>query len=435
MPSRQQISYFGAGPAPLPNDIIEEGAKAFVNYNDTGIGLAEISHRSPTANQILADTKDALIKLYDIPSDEYEIIFMQAGGTGEFSAVVQNLVPVWIERRRRKAVKDLGEGKDEEVLARVKKEIQEELRLDYIVTGSWSLKASQEASRLLGARYVNVVVDARKANSGKFGKIPDESSWNLTPTRKQGGPGPALTWYCDNETVDGVEFASFPQSLESASPPEDDNDRMIAVDMSSNFLSRPVDVRKYSVVFGGAQKNVGVTGITIVIVKKALLSDYPDAIFLQQLGLSGLPGPIMLDYPIIAKNNSLYNTLPIFNLYIATRVMQTLVKQFGGNIAGQQELADKKAHLLYGVLDAHPDVYQVVPDKSVRSRMNICFRIKGGDEAAEKEFIKGAESKGLMGLKGHRSVGGIRASNYNAVTMESAEKLCKWLEDFAKGSK
>ena len=201
-------------------------------------------------------------------------------------------------------------------------------------------------------------------------------------------------------------------------PYEDDDDRMIAVDMSSNFLSRPVDVRKYAVVFGGAQKNVGVTGITIVIVKKSLLSDYPDAKFLQQLGLSGLPGPIMLDYPTIAKNNSLYNTLPIFNLYIATRVMQTLVQQFDGRIAGQQELADKKAHMLYGVLDAHTDVYQVVPDKSVRSRMNICFRIKGGDEAAEKEFIKGAEAKGLMGLKGHRSVGGIRASNYNAVSME-----------------
>jgi phosphoserine aminotransferase len=246
MPSREEIAYFGAGPAPLPTPVIEAGARAFVNYNDTGIGLAEISHRSPTANKILAEAKEALTALYDVP-DSYEILFMQAGGTGEFSAVVHNLVGVWIERRRRKAEKELDLNEDQ-MAVRLSKEIEQELKLDYVVTGSWSLKASQEASRLLGSKYVNVAVDARKANEGKFGKIPDESTWSLTPTKKEGGPGSAFVYYCDNETVDGVEFPSFPQCLESQGE-EEENERLVVADMSSNFLSRKIDIRKYAVIF------------------------------------------------------------------------------------------------------------------------------------------------------------------------------------------
>ena len=422
MPPREQVSYFGAGPAPLPHAVIEEGGKAFTNYNDTGIGLAEISHRSPTANQILADTKSALSTLYDIPTDTWEILFMQAGGTGEFSAVVQNLVPIWIERRRRKIAAELGEGKEPEVLSRLRAEIDRDLKCDYLVTGSWSLKASQECSRLLGAKHANVAVDARKANNGKFGRIPEESTWSLSSNS-------AFVYYCDNETVDGVEFPSFPSNLSSESP-SDPPSRLIAADMSSNFLSRPLPLQNYSLIFGGAQKNVGVTGITIVMIRKTLLSEYPSATLLQQLSLSGLPGPIMFDYPTIAKNNSLYNTLPIFNLYIATLVMKSLVNIYG-TIAGQEEISAKKAAMLYSALDSHAKTYQVVPDKSVRSRMNVCFRVKGGDEAAEKEWIKGAEARGLMGLKGHRSVGGIRASNYNAVTVKSVESLCTWLNEYA----
>ena len=246
MPPREEIAYFGAGPAPLPTSIIEAGGKAFVNYNDIGLGLAEISHRSPTANNILAEAKDALIALYDIP-DTYEILFMQAGGTGEFSAVVHNLVSVWVERRRRKAEKELGANEDETV-ERLKKEIEQELKLDYLVTGSWSLKASQEASRLIGAKYVNVAVDARKANDGKFGKIPEESTWSLTPTKNEGGPGSAFVYYCDNETVDGVEFPSFPACLEPQGMEEED-ERLVIADMSSNFLSRKIDVKKFAVIF------------------------------------------------------------------------------------------------------------------------------------------------------------------------------------------
>ena len=208
MPSRDEIAYFGAGPAPLPTSVIEAGGKSFVNYNDTGLGLAEISHRSPTANAVLAEAKSALVTLYDIP-DDYEILFMQAGGSGEFSAVVHNLVSVWVERRRRKAETELGSD-DDKVLERLRKEISKELKVDYLVTGSWSLKASQEAARLIGAKYVNVAVDARKANNGRFGKIPDENTWSLTPTKKEGGTGSAFVYYCANETVDGrYQFLSL----------------------------------------------------------------------------------------------------------------------------------------------------------------------------------------------------------------------------------
>ena len=244
MPSREEVCYFGAGPAPLPTPVLEAGARAFVNYENSGLGLAEISHRSAEAAKVLADTKAALISLLDIP-ENYDVLFMHGGGSGEFSAVVFNLVAVWVEKRRRLAEKELGDDQ-EAILQRVRKEIKEELRLDYIVTGSWSLKASQEAANLLeplGGGFVNVVTDGR--HNGKFGTIPPEADWKLSPANS------AFVYYCDNETVDGVEFPGFPNSLEQKSA---DNEQIIVADMSSNFLSRPVDVSKFGVIFGGAQK-------------------------------------------------------------------------------------------------------------------------------------------------------------------------------------
>ncbi len=243
MPTREEVAYFGAGPAPLPTPVLEAGSKAFLNYEDTGLGLAEISHRSPTATKILADTTASLVDLLDIPEDLYSVLFMHGGGSGGFSSTVHNLVAVWVEQRRREAEKELGDA--EKVLERVRKQVQEELRLDYLVTGSWSLKASQEAARLLeplGSDSVNVALDARKANDGKFGKIPAEETWELTPTRKQGGKGSAFVYYCDNETVDGVEFPEVPAVLQ-------DEERLVVADMSSNFISRRVDVRKFAVIF------------------------------------------------------------------------------------------------------------------------------------------------------------------------------------------
>ena len=179
------------------------------------------------------------------------------------------------------------------------------------------------------------------------------------------------------------------------------------------------------------------TGITIVIVRKSLLPPQtatPPAALLHRLNIGGLPGPVVFDYATIAKNNSLYNTLPIFNLWIAGQVMADLVSAYGAQkVTGQEEIANRKANLIYGALDKYSQVYRVVPDKSVRSRMNICFRVHGGDAEKEKEFLAGADKRMLQGLKGHRSVGGMRASNYNAVPLENVQKLVKYLEDYATG--
>lgn len=432
MPSREEIHYFGAGPAPLPTPVLEAASTALLNYKNQGIGLCEISHRSGDANQILADAKSAMTNLLDIP-DDYEILFLQGGGSGEFSAVVYNLVSIWVEKRRVRATEDitvaLADGKETgdletKVFERLQKEVSEELKLDYLVTGSWSLKASQEAARLVGKDKINVATDSRKANNGKFGVIPDEKEWTLTKRKREGGTGSALIYFCDNETVDGVEFPSFPASLDSH--PEDavdDDLPMVVADMSSNFISRKVDVKKYAVIFGGAQKNIGNTGVTIVILRKSLLpphSNMANADLLRQLNLP--VGPVVFDWPTIAKNNSLYNTLPIFDVWVAGQVMANLVTSFGvKKIGGQEEVSAQKAEIVYAQLDGAPEVYQVVPSKSARSRMNICFRVGNGDAEKEKAFLVGAEKRGLMGLKGHRSVGGIRASNCEFDSVSSFE--------------
>ncbi|KAF2471134.1 phosphoserine aminotransferase [Lindgomyces ingoldianus] len=359
-------------PHPSPTAVFEKASQVLLNYKDKGIGLCEISHRSPDANEILADAKQALTTLLDIP-DDYEILFLQSRGSGEFSATVYNLIA--------------GEVGDDmaEVLKRLRKVVDEELKLDYLVTGSWSLKASQEAARLVGAQHVNVALDARKANNGKFGKIPPEGDWNLTPRKSDGGP--ALV-FCDNETVDGVEFPSFPRSLEG------EDVLLVCADMSSNFISRKVDVRKYAIIFGGAQKNVGNTGIAMAILRKSLLAP--------------------------ASTPASPDLLRALNLPVGPIVLELL-----------EAISNDKARLIYETLDKYPNVYQVVPDKAVRSRMNICFRVHGGDAENEKLFLAGAEKKGLLGLKGHRSVGGIRASNYNAVSAEGAKALVAYLEDYA----
>lgn len=422
MPTRAEVSYFGAGPAPLPTKILEAGAQAFVNFEDSGLGLAEISHRSPTATKILDGTKEALSSLLEIP-DNYEILFMHGGGSAEFSAVVLNLTAVWVEKRRRAAEKELGDDQSA-ILQRVRTELREQLRLDYLVTGSWSLKASQEAANLLeplGKGFVNVASDSRR--EGKFGAIPPEDSWSLTPGSKCNS---AFVYFCDNETVEGVEFPRFPECLE---PKAGEEERIVVADMSSNFLSRKVDVSKYGVIFGGAQKNVGITDVTLVIVRKDLLTTVPPSSFLHAVGVWS--PPVVLSWPVISKNLSLYNTMPIFSIWIAGEVIRALISTHGSSkLAGQEALSNAKAEKIYRILDIHPDIYQPVNDKNVRSRMNICFRL--ADSAIEEVFLEGAEKRLLLGLKGHRSVGGIRASNYNAVPMENVEKLAAYLEKFVR---
>ncbi|KAF5674683.1 tRNA modification GTPase [Fusarium circinatum] len=420
MPSRSEITYFGAGPALLPTDVLEKAAQALIDYEHTGLGIAEHSHRSELATNIINEAKADLASYIDIPED-YEVLFMQGGGSGEFSATLYNLVGAWVTKKKAQIVANLKAPEDDpRVEQELRNAVEKELKTDYIVTGGWSQKASEEAKRLLGPEHVNIVADARQINNGKYGKIPEESTWNLSKDA-------ALVYYCDNETVDGVEFPAFPQSL---TPGPDGEGPIVVADMSSNILSRRIPVRNFSVIFFGAQKNLGCTGVTVVIIKKSLLppkTPQPPAALLRRLGLP-IP-PIIFSYETIAKNNSLYNTLSIFDVYIAGQVLKKSLGTYN-KVEGQEAVSAKKAELIYGALDAHPEVYRVVPDKSVRSRMNICFRVtKNGDtDATEKAFLKEATSQGLTGLKGHRSVGGIRASSYNSIPLEGAEKLAKFIE-------
>lgn len=191
---------------------------------------------------------------------------------------------------------------------------------------------------------------------------------------------------------------------------------------------------------GGAQKNIGIAGVSLVILRKSLLppnvATPPPSLLHQLQRIGGLPGPITYDYAITAANNSLYNTLPLFNLYVAGSVIAKLAQKHDGKISGQEEIATRKAEKIYAVLDKFPQIYKVVPARGARSRMNICFRVHEGQaDAADKEkaFFAGAEQRGLLGIKGHRSVGGGRISNYNAVSEESVELLCVYLEEYATG--
>lgn len=406
MPSRSDVTYFGAGPAALPTEVIEDAAQALVNFRDTGLGIAEHSHRSALATNIINEAKADLAAYLDIP-DDYEVLFMHGGGSGEFSATAYNFVGAWVARKQR----ELGDSVPE------LKAAVEGLKIDYIITGGWSQKAAAEAERLYGPEHVNIVADSRKENGGKYGTIPDESTWKLSKDA-------AMVYFCANETVEGVEFQQFPKSLE----PGPDGPIVVA-DMSSNILSREIPVKNYGAIFFGAQKNLGMTGVTVVVINKKFLpptTSQPNAALMRQLGLA-IP-PRIFEYEIIAKNNSLYNTLSIFDVYVAGQVLKRLLQQ-NPKVKGQEAIAKEKADLIYGALEAHPQVYRIVPEKSVRSRMNICFRVEG--DSAEETFLSEATALGLTGLKGHRSVGGIRASNYNSLTVEGAQKLVKFLDAFA----
>lgn len=304
--AREDITYFGAGPALLPTDVLQQASQALLNYNGTGLGIAEHSHRSQLATEIIDNAKADLATYLDIPAGEYEVLFMQGGGSGEFSATVYNMVGAWLARKKADILAANGVSESDcqpDLLDKELAKAVEGLKLDYIVTGSWSLKAYQEAQRLLGPERVNLVCDARKVNDGKFGKIPDQSTWNLSPDA-------AMVYYCDNETVDGVEMPSFPEVL---APKADGTGPVVVADMSSNILSRRIPVKNYSLFFFGAQKNLGSTGITVAVVKKSFLPptvSQPSPALLRKLGLP--IGPIVLSYETIAKNNSLYNTLSIF---------------------------------------------------------------------------------------------------------------------------
>jgi len=265
---------------------------------------------------------------------------------------------------------------------------------DYFVTGSWSSKAAKEA-----AKYgkVNLVLP----KTDEYVGVADKSKWNLSPNA-------SYVYYCDNETIHGVEFNDIP----------DTKGIPIVADMSSNFMSRPVDVSKFGIIFGGAQKNIGAAGLTLVIIRNDLIGN-------------ALPiCPSILDYAVVTKENSVANTPAVYNIYITGLVMEWIKKN--GGIEGMTKISNIKSKLVYDAIDSSNGFYYCPVQVKNRSRMTIPFRVGGqkGNDDLEKKFLQEAEKQGMLALKGHRSVGGIRASVYNALTVPNVEKLTKFMTQF-----
>lgn len=390
---REEPTHFGAGPAQLPTSVLQQAAVDLINYKDNGLGIGEISHRSKDATQVIEDSKTHLKELLNIP-DTHEVFFMQGGGTTGFSSLATNLETAYVGKTGK-----LG-------------------KCGYLVTGSWSEKAFEEAERL--RLPAEKVFDSRDYDANKrFGSIPDESEWSGNLQKEY-----AYVYLCENETVHGVEWPQLPECIVN------NPDIELVADLSSNILSRKIDVSQYGVIMAGAQKNIGLAGLTLYIIKKSILDDIKGAKQDKLDELNVPVTPIAFDYPTVVKNNSAYNTIPIFTLHIMNLVFEHL-KQKGG-LAEQEIENEKKAQVLYDALDLYPSFYNVPVDAKVRSKMNVVFTLR--DSSLDEKFLQEAAAMRLTGLKGHRSVGGFRASIYNALSVESVTKLSKFVRDFAEGN-
>lgn len=420
----------GAGPSTLPQEVLLSASSGILDFSSTGMGLTELSHRSSTFKKVIQTAESDLRSLLNIPSD-YSILFQQGGGTEQFSATALNLLsfhasknPDYIREKKKKAngeKKNNGQGDGEE-------EEEESLfgpPCDYVVTGSWSAKAMKESKRL-GANS-RVVIDSRKSkgSNGKFDSIPPTSEWQLSRVSEK----PAFLYYCDNETVDGIEFPS-PGFPFKELPSDYLNQVPIVADMSSNILSRPIDIKSHSIIFFGAQKNVGPSGVTIIIIKKSLLVD-PDL----QINNGGPRIPSTLIYKTANDNESLYNTPSMFAIYVSGLTFDHLLNKEGG-VEGAEKRAIQKSELVYNCIENSKGIFKpTVKDSKVRSKMNVCFRIykTGGvepDDELENRFVEKCSENGIVQVKGHRSVGGIRTSLYNAVSVENTKTLVKVMEEF-----
>ncbi|XP_039217036.1 phosphoserine aminotransferase [Crotalus tigris] len=366
MDAKKHVANFGAGPAKLPRSVLLEAQQELVDYKGLGISVLEMSHRTSDFSKIIKAAENCLRELLNIP-DNYKVLFLQGGGSGQFSGIPLNLIG-----------------------------LKEARCADYVVTGGWSAKAAKEAEK-----YGKVNLVHPKLSS--YTKIPDPSTWNLNPDS-------SYIYYCANETVHGVEFDFAP----------DVGNAVLVCDMSSNFLSRPVDVSKFGVIFAGAQKNIGCAGVTVVILREDLL------------GYALKECPIVLDYKVQVENSSLYNTPPCYSIYITGLVLEW-IKNNGG-VTAMDKLSQIKSQMVYDIIEKSNGFYACPVEKKSRSRMNVPFRIGSikGDEALEKEFLEKAVENNMISLKGHRSVGGIRASLYNAVTIEDVEKLATLMKSFMK---
>ncbi|HNN97260.1 MAG TPA: 3-phosphoserine/phosphohydroxythreonine transaminase [Pseudomonadota bacterium] len=365
-PAIHRIYNFSAGPGVLPEEVLLEARDNLLSLGKTGIGILEISHRSKEFEAILAETEANLRTLLSVPRD-MRVLFLQGGASLQFSMVPMNL---------------LLPG----------------ATADYIVTGEWGRRAVVEARRIPGA-HVHI---AASTESEGFCRVPSDAELALSAT-------PAYVHYTTNNTIFGTQYAHIP----------DVGGRPLVADMSSDFLSRPTDISRYSLVYAGAQKNAGPAGVTVVLLREEIL---PTDATLQ----AGLP--MLLNYRTHIEHGSLYNTPAVFAIYITHLVLRWLIR--GGGLPAMARRNLEKAHLVYGAIDAAPGFYRGHAKADSRSLMNITFRLP--TPALEDEFVKGAKAQGLDGLKGHRSVGGIRASVYNAFPLSGAQCLAQYMAEFAR---
>ena len=352
---------FSAGPAVLPEAVLRQAAEEMLDWQGSGMSVMEMSHRGKEFTQIATQAEADFRELLDIPAN-YKILFMQGG------AIAQNaLIPLNL----------LGDKKT----------------ADYVITGSWSAKSFKEAHKYCAPHL------AAGSLSGPWLAVPPVPTFQYSDD-------PAYLFLCSNETIDGVEMFDLPAL---------GRDLPIVADMSSNILSRPIDVSRYGLIFGGAQKNIGPAGLTFVIVRDDLLDRASPLC------------PSAFEFKTVAANGSMYNTPPTYGIYIAGRVFQWLKRQGGLASMAAQNIA--KAERLYGCLDS-TDFYRTKVEKPFRSRMNVPFFLK--DERLNETFLSEAKAAGLLQLKGHKSVGGMRASIYNAMPLAGVEALVDFMKDFER---
>jgi len=352
-----RIFNFSAGPAALPLSVLERAQAEMLDYQGTGMSVMEMSHRSKTFIAIAAQAEADFRELLGV-SDDYHVLFLQGGATTQFAGVPLNLTSP-------------GDT------------------VDFVDTGSWSAKAIKEAGKYCD---VNIAASSKGSN---YDTIPEVATWRLSSN-------PRYVHICSNETIGGVQYQAFP-----------DVGAPLVADMSSDFLSRPVNVDEFAVIYGGAQKNLGPSGLTVVVVRKDLC------------GRARAETPTVLDYAVQAEADSMSNTPPTYVWYLIGLVFAWLKDQ--GGLAGIEAVNRRKAAKLYGAID-NSNFYHSPVHPSVRSQMNVPFTMP--DASLDAKFVAEAEARGMAGLKGHRSVGGMRASLYNAVPEAAVDALVEFMNEF-----
>lgn len=353
-----RVYNFSAGPAVLPEEVLKEAAEEMLDYEGTGMSVMEMSHRSKAYETIIKTAEQDLRDLLNIP-DNYKVLFLQGGASQQFAMIPMNLMKNKVA--------------------------------DYIITGQWAKKAYQEAQIYGKANAIASSADQT------FSYIPDCSNLPISEDAD-------YVYICENNTIYGTKYKTLPNT----------KGKTLVADVSSCFLSEPMDISKYGVVYGGVQKNIGPAGVVIVIIREDLITE------------DTLPGtPTMLTYKIHADNNSLYNTPPAYGIYVCGKVFKWLKKM--GGLSVMKEKNEEKAKILYDFLDASK-LFKGTVRKEDRSLMNVPFVT--GNEELDAKFVKEAKAAGLENLKGHRSVGGMRASIYNAMPIEGVQALVDFMRKF-----